>query len=339
VGYLATVPFIKEVELQNLGLFGWKEGRLTMELSGRPGWEVITGPTGAGKTTFLQAVASVIVGPQLALVGHAEELLAKEAGLGTGEVVVSSADGDIYWGLEWRKSDQPLNRPEMGRVFFSTTPRPEKRGNDDQLPTLAGFGAERRLHTQSEAIVQEISQFPELSKVLTLLRNDGALVKAQEWLQHLLFLAETKKGEKPQVAITRQQHFVSVLALLNDGLLPMDNRVECTYENRVLVECGGRELKPLLSTPHMHQAVIGLVLDICRLITTTPEDFQITPASGVTVTASAVVLIDEPELHLNSQQQRHFGQWLVKHFPNVQFIVDTESPDMMAIAGTEIHTL
>ncbi|MEZ4363859.1 MAG: AAA family ATPase [Kofleriaceae bacterium] len=49
-------------------------------------------------------------------------------------------------------------------------------------------------------------------------------------------------------------------------------------------------------------------------------------ADGGVVQASATVLIDEVDAHLHPTWQRTIGQWLLRYFPNVQFLVTTHSP-------------
>ena len=57
-------------------------------------------------------------------------------------------------------------------------------------------------------------------------------------------------------------------------------------------------------------------------------------ADGKTIIKrSGVVLIDEIDAHLHPAWQREIGFWLVRHFPNIQFLVTSHSPLICQAAG------
>ncbi|SKA43937.1 AAA family ATPase [Photobacterium toruni] len=68
--------------------------------------------------------------------------------------------------------------------------------------------------------------------------------------------------------------------------------------------------------------MIGMVADIAR------RAIQLNPHQGdhVILEAHGIVLIDEVDMHLHPQWQRHILGGLQKAFPNIQFIVTTHSP-------------
>ena len=72
------------------------------------------------------------------------------------------------------------------------------------------------------------------------------------------------------------------------------------------------------------RGVLGMVLDLARRLT------QANPEMRHPVTeAQAVVLIDELELHLHPAWQRRIVQSLTKTFPKCQFIATTHSPQII----------
>lgn len=315
-----TSPFyIKNVEVQNLACFGWGEKKLSVEFEPRPGWQSIVGPPGAGKTTLLRAIAATLLGPSVVWRGAMEQALSLGAGLGQTKVNGVSE----FYALEWRTEELVIEFSPPPSFFGHKTVR--YRTDGDRLP-IAGFGATRRLRGEATwEVDSNLRDIPKLNKVLTLLREDATLIRGLSWLRELLFVAKTANtAEEREVA---QKHFDAVVALLCDGLLPKGDsvvgfRTESTYPWPLLLKVRGTEIELILS-PDMHRVVVGLVLEMCRLITTV-NDFS---ATGE-VTVPAIVLIDEPELHLGAQEQRAFKRWLVAHFPNTQFIVATNSPDI-----------
>jgi len=309
--------YVKRVEIQNLACFGWGERKLAVEFQPRPGWQAIVGSAGSGKTTLLRTIAATLMGPSVVYRGPMEQALSIGAALGTAKVT-----GEMeFYALEWR---------EGGSVVFSN-PSPlfgqktvPHRTDGYRLP-VAGFGATRRFRGEGREITQDLRDTPNLDKVLTLLREDAMFLRGLPWLRDLLFMAKTADmAEEKAVA---QKHFDAVMAILRDGLVPRGDsvvgfRTESTYPWPLLLTVGDAEVD-LIRAPDTHRAIVGLVLELCRLLTTV-NDFS---ATGE-VTIPAIVLIDEPELHLGALEQRAFKQWLLAHFPNTQFIVATNSPDI-----------
>lgn len=75
------------------------------------------------------------------------------------------------------------------------------------------------------------------------------------------------------------------------------------------------------------QVYLALAGDLARrLAAVTPEGTD--PLQG-----RAVVLIDELELHLHPKWQRAIAPWLLKTFPQCQFIVSTHSPQVLSEVG------
>jgi len=227
--------------------------------------------------------------------------------------------------MEWRFSwDGIMISLGSPMPFFGTEARLAHRTDCGFLP-FAGFGASRRLRGEPSGIEEDLKEVPAFHNVLTLLREGACMGRGESWLRDVLLVAKTADtAEEKAVA---QKHVDAVMALLCDGLLPKGDsvvgfRTEATYPWPLLLNVRGAEIE-LARAPDAHRAVVGLVLELCRLVTTV-NDFSATGA----VTVPAIVLIDEPELHLGAREQRAFKQWLLDHFPNTQFIVATNSPDI-----------
>ncbi|KQV23920.1 MULTISPECIES: AAA family ATPase [unclassified Kitasatospora] len=114
-----------------------------------------------------------------------------------------------------------------------------------------------------------------------------------------------------------------VRALLDDGLLPSGYRIGRIDSDGLQVDCGGTE-HPLGGGL---AAAVGLVLDLlARIHQAHPEQELVIDGTPPTVPVPGVVLIDEVEAHLHLDWQQRLGEWLVGHFPGLQFIVSTHSP-------------
>jgi len=117
-----------------------------------------------------------------------------------------------------------------------------------------------------------------------------------------------------------------ITALLDDGLLPDEHRVARVDSDGLWVAQGGAEF-PLGGLGDGARAVVTLVLGLVRHAQQVDVEAELVVNGEVpTVPVSGVVLIDEAEAHLHLGWQQRLGEWLVAHFPNVQFIVSTHSP-------------
>ncbi|KJK58850.1 AAA family ATPase [Saccharothrix sp. ST-888] len=118
----------------------------------------------------------------------------------------------------------------------------------------------------------------------------------------------------------------SLLALLGDGLLPDGHRIARLDRDGLWVARGGRAL-PADALGAGVRAVLALVLDLLGAARSAdPDEELVIDGEPPTVPAPGVALIDEAEAHLHLARQQWLGEWLVAHFPNVQFLVSTHSP-------------
>ncbi|MDR0709310.1 MAG: AAA family ATPase [Spirochaetaceae bacterium] len=76
-----------------------------------------------------------------------------------------------------------------------------------------------------------------------------------------------------------------------------------------------------------YQAVLSILINIIAWVEGCMEE-----ANRDIQTASGTVCIDEPDIHLHPEWQLTLRQGLVSFFPNLQFIVTTHSPHLLASA-------
>jgi energy-coupling factor transporter ATP-binding protein EcfA2 len=77
-----------------------------------------------------------------------------------------------------------------------------------------------------------------------------------------------------------------------------------------------------------YQAVLSIIIDIIAWIEGSMEE-----GNRDAQTACGTVCIDEPDIHLHPEWQLTLREGLVSLFPNLQFIVTTHSPHLLASAG------
>ena len=104
--------------------------------------------------------------------------------------------------------------------------------------------------------------------------------------------------------------------------------------NLLLIDRGDATL-PIRSLSDGERGVLALVLDLTRRLAQANPEMD-DPAAE----AGAVVLVDEIELHLHPSWQRRIVGNLTETFPNCQFIATTHSPQTIGeIAHDRIHVM
>ena len=169
-----------------------------------------------------------------------------------------------------------------------------------------------------------VSRYPSQAKLTetvidnsaTLFSPDKKLINLEEWLMQLDYASKNEN----QLAVKR---LYQIEELLCRGLFPeiLGFKVESTSElqNHVLFQTkDGWFRYPQLG--YGYQSMLSWVVDLCKKM------FDRYPNSENPLAESAIVLVDEIDLHLHPKWQRDVIPFLSKVFPNIQFIVTTHSP-------------
>jgi hypothetical protein len=197
----------------------------------------------------------------------------------------------------------------------------------------AGYGPFRRLGGGTEHASQIAQMNTREARFVTLFLEDAALSDCETWLMDLDY-ARLDPSDPEQ-----QQHGASLLNLiretLNDNLLPEDVKLDAITSRGVFFRTPYSDKVRILDLSDGYRAMLALAIDLIRLLCVVPmEDtaFLFHTNSAWLHHVSAVVLIDEIDVHLHPTWQREIGLWLKQHFPRVQFIVATHSPFIPQIA-------
>lgn len=119
-------------------------------------------------------------------------------------------------------------------------------------------------------------------------------------------------------------HFMEVMSGENVFALEYDERSDC-----LVFEMDGKAT-PIENLSSGYQSLIWMVLDIAfRMAILNPDLY------GNIYEAPGVILIDEIDVHLHPQWQWNVLRALKETFPNVQFIVATHSPIVIASCKNE----
>jgi hypothetical protein len=184
----------------------------------------------------------------------------------------------------------------------------------------AGYGPFRRLAGTSGEVARLMAGDWTASRFATLFREEASLAETVQWLQQVNYRA--RSGRTAYADLERR-----VIALLNDGLFPDGYSVDRVDPDGLWIV---REFGPPIRIDEMsdgYRTVTALVTDIVRQINECYDGNVEWHEDGLPViTTSGIVLIDEIDVHLHVSWQKRIAPWLLKHFPDIQFIVTSHSP-------------
>ncbi|WP_191489882.1 AAA family ATPase [Pseudomonas sp. FEN] len=300
----------------------------------QPGFNLVVGVNGSGKTSLLQAVAKSFtgVGGDDAMITLDTPILEEDARFVIdnydGRIrsekrlpVVLSAVGDAFGLSEWRihvsQPNDGLATEHVGNL---------KVDKNVDIPVLAFYRANRRW--KSAGISAEFAAQQTVSRqdgysnwsdaVVDLKGFESWLIgKTLERMQNLLDATSAANIFDDELALVNQAIQV---ALPQAGNLRYDLRLQS-----LLINIDAGKAVPFNSLSDGQRGLIALIADIARRMCI------LNPHMGKDVlkNTSGVIIIDELDIHLHPAWQRAIVSALKNAFPKVQFIAASHSPQII----------
>ncbi|MBU3063124.1 ATP-binding protein [Nocardia sp. NEAU-G5] len=329
---------IVEIKLEGVRGFPSSGSAASLSLAHKDGtvprWIVVAGRNGAGKSTFLQAIALAIAGPSVARLlaetfqgwirdgeEHARAAVKLRFGDDDGFGSGRKPTFEPWAAMGWERADGPEPTITKAAVGGNWSPVRGPWAENPRGWFTAGYGPFRRL-SPAPTEAQRLMMSPGRPAALaSLFREDASLSESIVWLQQIYL--RRLEGRPEAQAIEDL-----VLNLLDDGLLPEGMRVERVDSEGLWVRTPEDRHLALASLSDGYRTVAGLVLDLIKQLVSAFHTiiFDEDSDGHVRVIHEGVVLIDEIDVHLHIEWQKRIGFWLKDHFPRMQFIVTTHSP-------------
>jgi len=326
----------------------------------KPGFNVIVGVNGSGKTSLLRAVSDVLTGFMdyvplqrgfLAMPGRDVALLRRESVNGRFRFeshypVEVSAKGEAF-GLscDWTvvKASEIAHALVVGTppgAFLQNLGLPgvgfEHMGFEKVMPLVAFYRANRQWNGRSPGEIQAATEKTSRTGAYDSWADASLDSSAfQGWviakcLERFQTSSETGRSfdeiDDDELAVVS-----SALGVAVEGFKGMryDMHQKSLLIDLVVSQGGRREPTSFENLSDGQRAVIGLVADIARRMC------LLNPILGsqVTLKTPGVVLIDELDVHLHPRWQRMLTIGLKRAFPALQFIVASHSPQVIG----ELH--
>ncbi|MBE2283121.1 MAG: AAA family ATPase [Prosthecobacter sp.] len=329
-------------KISNIRTISRLEWSVSDDSSG-PGWHVIIGDNGSGKSTVLRSIALALIGAQNAEALRQDWSQWLAGGKSKGVVTVYLEDqADDSWAGKGRKLED--FHPEVGvqlqRVNGKVEIKPE--AGNETLPERhawsekpgwfgAAFGPFRRFTGGDKDSERLFFSHPRLARHLSVFGEEVALTEGLAWLAQLRFEQLDAKARSGKL-LALIKNFIN-----QDGFLPNGVRFQEVDSKGVRFVDGNGTPVSVNVLGDGFRSVLSFTFELLRQMSVAwPGStlFSETKKGLITVKHSGVVMIDEIDAHLHPTWQRRIGFWLTKHFPKVQFIVTTHSPLVCHAAET-----
>lgn len=275
-------------------------------------WTCLAGINGSGKTAILQAIALALLGDKLT-----EQLgsvrLARMVRQGEGAPGQAEITATVRLGAEAQELVIPLSKEGLDSPRLSVhSNRKEMRAlweHRARREVLVAYGASRNLSEYLDNRYEPLH--PEVQRQMTLFDPLARVARADLLL-----------SEDPQVAPvihTLRQLLGSLLTGLPIKLAADESALRFEVDGAVL---------PVTALPDGFRSTIAWLGDLCAAWhdKARPEDVK----DGDPRHIQGIVLVDEIDLHLHPSLQRVLVPRLREAMPQVQWIVTTHSPLVLA---------
>jgi nucleoside phosphorylase len=323
---------IGRVSIRNLRVLTdvtWESGP-----RGPAGWHVVLGNNGAGKSTFLRAIALAL------LDGDDAKRLPQPwsswlpRGREQSRVVVVPAED---------RALKPRNKVPLARGFELVRDTASVRGSTGggtvrfeareaffSVEFSAAYGAFRRFTGGSPDIQSEFVDRPRIGRHASLFYESVAFDDLTGWMQKLLLQEELDQQPAGERFLPMLQRFIN-----ESGLLPDGTTMERVDGDGVHFRDGNDQEVRVEQLSDGYRSILSLALDLLRHIHAEfgPRGTFDEKKSSV-VARGGVVMIDEVDAHLHPTWQRRIGQWFKRCFPRMQFFVATHSALVCQAADT-----
>lgn len=337
--------YLRRLTIKNIRSIEYFE--MSFEKGAEAGWHVILGQNGSGKSSFVRALALILMGERDAFAADqifSEWLHVDRDQANISATIVMDEDCDKLSG-----QGPPMKRPINLEVVLSRT---SEAALVDVLPKFSGerhartvwgggagwfsasFGPFRRFTGGDPKHERAFLTNPRLAPHLSALTESVALREAQRWLTDLhVQTLQDQRGQAPDQRPRETQEIktkeIVVEFVNNSGLLPHGTQVHEIRNNAVLLRDGNDCIVPMEQMSDGYRSILSLTLELLRQmfrIYGFEEMRRFMGAGPGVVNAPGVVAIDEVDAHLHPTWQRDIGRSLRRCFPKVQFLVTTHSP-------------
>lgn len=298
--------YIDKIEITNIRAIE----HFTMMFKEHAGWHVLIGDNGAGKSSFIRAVALMLVGDEDgALRLNLEEWPRNITRDSRIQLVIDNPKTEVYLEIPHYNALLGYMSSAAGDIAL-------------KKEFSMAFGPFRRFTGGTTGWESVYKAYPKVGAHLTAFGEDVALTEALSFIRELYIQKIDKKADgKALEGIIR---FVSESGLLQPTVI-----IDKVDSDGVFFRDANGSIVPATQLSDGYRSILSLTFEVFREMIRlfgAGKVFENVSQGKMTIDVPGVVLIDEADAHLHPTWQTRIGQWFVEHFPNIQFIVTTHSP-------------
>lgn len=329
--------YLNKVEIRNIRSIS----NFEMNFENPAGWHVIIGDNGAGKSTIVKSIS-------LGLIGEYE---AKALPIDLHSFVNANSKGNGVIKLKVERSEyydsvQPslfddkevqtrldIKVGDNGNAEITTESDLAYHNlwsKNNKGYFSCALGPYRRFTGSDKKWDRLYPSSPRADAHKTVFSEEMALSNTIEWLVDL----QIKSLERASNIKTGDGNEGEILAYLkrfiNDaGLLPHRAKLKNINSEGVFFSDGNDATVDVTQMSDGYRSILSLTFELIRQMVRSygqQEVFKNFKGGNFTIDLPGIVLVDEIDAHLHPSWQARIGEWFLKVFPEIQFIVTTHSP-------------
>lgn len=322
--------YIKKIKIRNIRSIS----EFSMEFKKPVGWNVLIGDNGSGKSTLMRSIALGLVGPEEALGLRADwrDWLTQKTNFGHIRLDLEKQDIDKQTGRSAKLTKWLVpniinfkRQNEIVEISTGKTPKvdPIKYNWGKGIGWFSvAFGPYRRFAGGNQEWTKVFYSQPKLGAHLSAFGEDVALTETLDWLVKLNYklLEKNVAGEI--------LHDLKLL-INSPEFLPHNTRLDKINSDGVFFKDGNGIEISVNQLSDGYRSILSMTMELIRQLVRVYGSnlvFKNIRQNEILIDLPGVVLIDEVDAHLHPTWQTRIGNWFIKYFPKMQFIVTTHSP-------------
>jgi len=325
--------YLRRVLIRNIRSIAELEWRPDNE---GPGWHVILGDNGAGKSSFLRSLALALLGPKEALAARQDWSTWLRSGKDHGFIridIVPDTNHDSFSGrgrlgqatvlsasVGFDRLKEAGQEVELSKRITRSKVSPERHVWGTGAGWFsAAFGPFRRFTGGDKEAERSFLSNPRLGAHISVFGENVALTEGLYWLRELNY---KKLEHAPEGGLLhRLKQFIN-----QEGFLPYGIKLKDVSSRGVAFEDANGFPVGVEELSDGYRSLLSMTFELIRQLRRQYEEERIFDDNNLRVSVPGVVMIDEIDAHLHPTWQKRVGFWLTEHFPKFQFIVTTHSP-------------